>query len=94
MTITIAESGTDADAFEKPDDITLTTSMFDTEDSEDLEDAAEVTVVGDTAGMNSNSVTMTGDADGVVYWYFGCEGASYTYETLKSEIESEYGNFT
>ena len=68
--------------------------MFDTEDSEDPEDAAGVTVTGGTAGMNSNSVTLTGDAEGVVYWYFGCEGASYTYETLKSEIESEYGNFT
>ena len=68
--------------------------MFDAEDSEDPEDAAGMTVTGGTADMNSNSVTVTGDAEGVVYWYFGCEGASYTYETLKSEIESEYGNFT
>ena len=94
VTITITESGTDVDVFEKPDDITLTTSMFDSLDDEDPVDAAEVTVVGGTPDMNSNSVTVTGDADGVVYWYFGCEGASYTYETLKSEIETEYGNFT
>ena len=72
----------------------MTTSIFDSEDSEALETAAEVTVAAGTPGMNSGSVTVTGDTDGIVYWYFGCEGASYTYDTLKSNIEAEYGNFT
>ena len=68
--------------------------MFDSEDSEALETPAEVTVAAGIPEMNSGSVTVTGDADGIVYWYFGCEGASYTYDTLKSNIETEFGNFT
>ena len=67
---------------------------FETEDSTILRNAAGVIVVADTPGINSGSVSVTGDADGIVYWYFGCEGASYTYDSLKSEIEFEYGNFT
>ena len=46
--------------------------MFDSEDSEALETPAEVTVAASIPGMNSGSVTVTGDADGIVYWYFGC----------------------
>ena len=68
--------------------------MFDSQETEDSVNAAEVTVTAGTPETNSNSVTVTGDTDGIVYWYFGCEGAFYTYETLKSKIESEYGNFT
>ena len=53
-----------------------------------------MTLVSGTPEYNSWSVNVTGDIDGVVYWYLGCEGTSYTYETLKLNIETEYGNFT
>ena len=46
--------------------------MFDSEDNEALETPAEVTITVGTPGMNSGSVTVTGDSDGIVYWYFGC----------------------
>ena len=84
--ITITESGTDAAVFEKPSNLILDIDNFYEEDTENPEDAAGMTVVSSTTGMNRGIITVTGDTDGVVYWYFGCEGVSYTYDTLKSKI--------
>ena len=72
MIITITESGTDATVFAKPDNLILDIDNFETEYSDNPEDFAEVNLVVGTTRYNSGSVIVTGDLDGVVYWYFGC----------------------
>ena len=51
-----------------------------------IEDRIEVNVAIDSIGLNSASLSLIGDSNGIVYWYLGCEGTTYTYEDLVSDI--------